>query len=409
MSAEISLSLKSLQRRLKQHIVAGQHKWRAFCHLGFEDISHQELCEKLHLDSEAVWLSSRGYLQWSGRLESGWLAHQCLSLRRVQMLVQQTHAYDAQELQQRIKQIPWELYLHPQSIPLIRLRTRQTNITHQETLCAEIQKSIQQHLESWKPFAPDLPKLNEEDQVLYLEINREQLSIWLDSSGRVLSKRGYGKFVEEAPLEDTLASAMLQTFFLLYPPSCAGIALVDPLAGSGTFSLETTLLQIPPSRRKRAFAFEAWPSFKASHYQYLLKQSPQANLNIQHLYLNDQNNKCVQTITHNIQALQAWESDLPPYSLTCCNALKTPEISSPLQTHLILNPPYGKRIFQDSQSWLELKNTLLTQYPGIPVCAIFPADLPSDLLGFTPTHRIRTRHGSLSVQVIYGVTPITKK
>ena len=73
-----------------------------------------------------------------------------------------------------------------------------------------------------------------------------------------LYKRGIKEKVVKAPLRETLAFAILTRLGL-----SANDTLVDPMCGSGTFSLEGAMMQsqLPPGVF-RSFAFEAWPGFE---------------------------------------------------------------------------------------------------------------------------------------------------
>ena len=66
---------------------------------------------------------------------------------------------------------------------------------------------------------------------------KDEVSITLDTSGVGLHKRGYRVSDVEAPIKETLASALVQLSF--WKP---GRLLVDPLCGSGTIPIEAAML-----------------------------------------------------------------------------------------------------------------------------------------------------------------------
>jgi len=88
-------------------------------------------------------------------------------------------------------------------------------------------------------------------------------------SGDLLFKRGVKQKVITAPLRENLAFAILKA---------AGFTpqdvLVDPMCGSGTFSIEAAMIQanIPPGFF-RSFAFEEWPGFRRENFTYLKAQA----------------------------------------------------------------------------------------------------------------------------------------
>ena len=96
----------------------------------------------------------------------------------------------------------------------------------------------------------------------------------MDSSGALLHRRGYRQDAAKAPLRETLASALL-----LACEWDGAVPLVDPMCGSGTIPIEAALLarRIPPGWRRR-FAFERWPEFKPSVWEYVRGEAAVAML-----------------------------------------------------------------------------------------------------------------------------------
>jgi putative N6-adenine-specific DNA methylase len=81
-------------------------------------------------------------------------------------------------------------------------------------------------------------------------------TLTIDTSGAGLHKRGYRKLVGEAPLKETLASAML-----LISRWNKDRVLIDPMCGSGTIPIEAALIgqNIAPGLN-RQFSAESWPN-----------------------------------------------------------------------------------------------------------------------------------------------------
>lgn len=68
-------------------------------------------------------------------------------------------------------------------------------------------------------------------------IYKDIVTIGLDTSGESLHKRGYRRMVSKAPIEETLAAALIK----LTPWNKSRI-LVDPFCGSGTFPIEAAMM-----------------------------------------------------------------------------------------------------------------------------------------------------------------------
>lgn len=89
---------------------------------------------------------------------------------------------------------------------------------------------------------------------IHIFIYKDKVTLYLDSSGTALHKRGYRQIGSEAPMKETLAAALV---FLT--PWKEGRLLVDPLCGSGTILIEAALKAInKPPGLDRNFISENW-------------------------------------------------------------------------------------------------------------------------------------------------------
>lgn len=94
-------------------------------------------------------------------------------------------------------------------------------------------------------------------QLIVVRVERDVVSLRVDSSGAPLYQRGWRGPQAKAPLRETVARAALVAAG--WRP---GIPLVDPFAGSGTIAIEAArwAAGIAPGA-DRGFAFADWPSF----------------------------------------------------------------------------------------------------------------------------------------------------
>lgn len=98
------------------------------------------------------------------------------------------------------------------------------------------------------------------DIKFHLHIDRELITISLDSSGDPLFKRGYRREQGEAPINEVLASGMLQ----LAGWDGKGNFL-DPMCGSGTLLIEAAMIamDLPAQIFRKRFAFQNWQNYDA--------------------------------------------------------------------------------------------------------------------------------------------------
>lgn len=89
---------------------------------------------------------------------------------------------------------------------------------------------------------------------IQFSINKDEVSIMLDTSGDSLHKRGYRKVANIAPIRETLAAGILD-LARIYPDT----KIFDPCCGSGTFLIEAAYKakNIAPGLYRR-FASESW-------------------------------------------------------------------------------------------------------------------------------------------------------
>lgn len=109
----------------------------------------------------------------------------------------------------------------------------------------------------------------EPDLRVHAFLDQRTCTLYLDTSGEPLFKRGRRDHVGEAPLKKNLAAGILR--LAGWRP---GIALLDPMCGAGTFlseAAEMSLARAPG--RSRAFAFQKLARFNASTWERSLAQA----------------------------------------------------------------------------------------------------------------------------------------
>ena len=178
-------------------------------------------------------------------------------------------------------------------------------------------------------------------QTILIRGVNDRFSLSLDAGGGPLYDRGYRQFVNEAPLRETLAAALL---------NAAGLTdntiLIDPMCGSGTFTLEAASITAGiPAGRNRRFPFEFWPSFRPARYDWIVKKAEEALAAPCRIYASDINPDSLKAAEANWKLLSEKGLEISP----CFNQsdfFKEPcpvEEKERARALLILNPPYGMR------------------------------------------------------------------
>ena len=167
-------------------------------------------------------------------------------------------------------------------------------------------------------------------------LDATQFTLYLDTSGEPLFKRGARAAQGEAPLKENLAAGILR--LTGWRP---GTALLDPMCGGGTFLVEAAqiALDIAPGS-ERGFGFEKLKSFDAALWQELraeagARRKPVVPLPI---YGSDLYGDTLKLAHANLCAAGLEQA----VQLKQANAL---ELSAPAETGvLVTNPPYGERM-----------------------------------------------------------------
>ncbi len=167
-------------------------------------------------------------------------------------------------------------------------------------------------------------------------LEQSRMTLYVDTSGDALFKRGVRQYTNIAPLRENLAAGILH--LAGWQP---GTPLLDPMCGSGTFLIEAALmsLNIAPGIN-RSFAFEKLKNFDAAAWRDLrvqaqAAQKPVTALPIFGSDLYGDELKAARLNLENAGLLAA-------VSLNQANVL---EISAPAgHGVLVANLPYGERM-----------------------------------------------------------------
>ena len=185
------------------------------------------------------------------------------------------------------------------------------------------------------------------DLQVVLHVGAERASIYVDSSGESLFKRGWRADTGDAPLKETLAAAMLAAAGWRATPGSGG-ALHDPCCGSGTIAIEAAQIAcaIAPGALRR-FACERLLPFSSvemrAEMQRLRSRAKERVRTPQvPIFASDLSFRMVDFAKRNAERAGVAHA----IQFNGGDALERPAPSLPpeLPGTLMLNPPYGERI-----------------------------------------------------------------
>jgi putative N6-adenine-specific DNA methylase len=162
-------------------------------------------------------------------------------------------------------------------------------------------------------------------------------SLYLDTSGEPLSRRGYRKVSMEAPMQETLAAAVIMA------TGWKGDGhFINPMCGSGTLAIEAALtaLNMPPGALRDNFGFMHLKGFKKAFWNELRAQAKrEAKKTLQcRIIATDRRKEVVEAARKN--AFTAGVQHLIEFSLCDYSETSIPGGKG----IVILNPEYGERM-----------------------------------------------------------------
>ncbi len=205
---------------------------------------------------------------------------------------------------------------------------------------------------------PDIDTVRPDARV-HVFLDETTATLYIDTSGESLFKRGWRFDKGEAPLRENLAAGMLAL------SGWQGDApLVDPFCGSGTILIEAALiaLRVPPGM-SRPFSFErlrnhddfAWRSLKAEAQRQILPK-----LDVP-LVGSDIDPRAIQAARQNAERARLGE-DTIQFSVAHARDTRPP---SDQAGWIVTNPPYGERLETDEDAlWGEWASTLKAHFDG---------------------------------------------
>jgi len=174
------------------------------------------------------------------------------------------------------------------------------------------------------------------DVRIHLHLTSDQATLYIDTSGEPLFKRGWREDKGDAPLKETLAAAMIAATGWQ-----ADAPLYDPCCGSGTIAIEAAQIacRIPPGGKRR-FAFERLLPYQA-HVWSAIKEEAASEIQASAapIFGSDVSHRMVDFAQRNAERAGVAHA----VQLRGGDALqRMPPCEQP--GVMLLNPPYGERI-----------------------------------------------------------------
>ena len=305
--------------------------------LGTESIVANEV-KKLGYDVTEV---TDGRVNFIGDKEAICLAN--INLRcaeRIMIHMADFHAESFEELFVGIGRIAWEEYIGKTDAFPVTGHCLKSQLHSVPDCQAIIKKSIVKRLE--KIYGISYFEETDAKFPVHFAIMKNKVSVYIDTTGENLYKRGYREKTVLAPMRETLAYAMIDmSFWRGDRPLC------DPFCGSGTIPVEAALYATNTAPGlKRKFVSETWRNVIDKEMWKDARQEAIENIDqtIEPIILaSDIDPKAIEIAKRNAQ--NAGVANKIRFEVKDCKDI-TPFKDKGV---IICNPPYGERLLDVRQ------------------------------------------------------------
>ena len=311
-------------------------------------------------------------------------------------------AFNEDKFYQKLLKFPWDEYLKLSQTFSIDATVHSERFTHSRFMTLKMKDAIVDFFDKKYHKRPSISTQNP-DIKFNLHIDRDLVTISLDSSGEPLYKRGYKKEQGDAPLNEVLAAGMLH----LAGWDGKGNFL-DPMCGSGTLLIEAAMMamELPAQIFRKEFAFQNWRNYDAELFQ-KIKEFRIARIKefsgkiigydidpkmLSHAKKNIENAEMEEVIE--VRKQDFFESQKEVFPLL-----------------IVFNPPYDERIsIKQEDFYKKIGDTFKHKYPNT-LAWLISSDLEAvKKIGLRPSRKIKLFNGKLETRFLqYEMYEGTKK
>ena len=367
---------------------------------GFEEILAKELQQ---LGAQEVEIGTRAV---SFKGDKGFMYKANLSLRTALKILKPIYYFKAtndQNLYKGIQGIDWSKYIGENQTFVIDTTIHSDNFKHSQFVSQKAKDAIVDQFREKTGLRPSIDK-DFPDLRINIHIDRDQVSVALDTSGASLHHRGYRTATNIAPINEVLAAGLL-----LLSGWEGKSDFLDPMCGSGTLLTEAAMIacNIPANINRKEFAFEKWNDWDNDLFDKIIDVLMNKTSEFHYKIIGfDKAPSAVQKAKDNIT-----NANLEDYiSVSQANFFDSKkESSGPL--HMVFNPPYGERLdIEMEQFYKEIGDTFKCNYPNTNAWFITANLEALKFVGLRPSRKIKLFNGSLEARLVkYEIYEGSKK
>ena len=235
--------------------------------------------------------------------------------------------------------LAWEIWFTPRQSFKVEVTAQHSPLKSLNFAALRVKDAVADRFRAKAGMRPNV-ETQWPDVRIHLHLTRELATVYIDTSGEPLFKRGWREDKGDAPLKETLAAAMIAATGW-DPLGDQPLPLYDPCCGSGTVLIEAAQMacRIAPGDKRR-FAFEKLLPFQQHVWVAIKEEAAGAvTTSVVPIFGSDVSHRMVDFAQRNAEragvaaALQLRGGDALQRMPPC----EPPGV-------MLLNPPYGERI-----------------------------------------------------------------
>ena len=246
------------------------------CAAGVENLLATEIKQVTGIDGKAWRAGVQLQGSWREALQLN--LHSRLA-QRVLIELQHGNYRSEQDLYNAAASVAWEIWFTPAQTFKVEITAQHSPLTSLNFAALKIKDAIADRFRH--KFNDVRPSVDTRwpDVRVYVHLTTDTVTVYIDTSGEPLFKRGWREDKGDAPLKETLAAAMLAASGWSGAEGLCkqGVPLYDPCCGSGTIVIEAAQIacNIAPGINRK-FAFQKYLPFQGHVWDGLLNQAEAA-------------------------------------------------------------------------------------------------------------------------------------
>lgn len=261
---------------------------------------------------------------------------------RVLLELKYFNAPNAAMLHARAVKIPWEEWIPSDGYVTVHASVSARGREHSGHAALKVKDAVVDRIRKRTGRRPDAGP-EQRGAAVFLHWQGDRATVYLDTSGEPLSKRGYRLQPHKAPLQETLAAA------IVVASGYRDGHFVNPMCGSGSLACEAALLacNVAPGLLRERFAFMGLLGYDASLFNRLREQAEAARRHAPkgRIVVTDHDPAAVEAARANAQ--RAGMEKYMEFAVCDFQETTVPSVSSELPGTILLNPEYGMRLGEE--------------------------------------------------------------